>query len=193
MQAVGRGDERVDDEVLVTTQPSPRVDRRSIRRAFAREDDPYAGADATAARRLVPLLVALSTLLTLAFLPMMPPTSALGNAGWAIAAGLMLGQLATIRWLADPTTEPTFTQLLVVAYAGVGGVVLLEWLAGGDSPYGLLFMLWLATGVGVHPPRRAVPFLAVVLVADALPLLYANPNSNTARDVAATELLWLAV
>jgi serine phosphatase RsbU (regulator of sigma subunit)/anti-sigma regulatory factor (Ser/Thr protein kinase) len=183
----------MDDDVLVTPQQSARVDRRAIRRAFAREDDPYAGADATAARRLVPLLVALCTLLTLAFLPMMPPTDALGNAGWAVAAALILGQLATIRWLVDRTKEATFNQLLVVAYAGVGGVVVLEWLAGGHSPYALLFMLWLATGVGVHPPRRAVPFLAVVLVADALPLLYEPAGDDTARDVAATELLWLAV
>src|SRR3954453_17695621 len=126
MPRVGRGDLFMDDDVLVTTQQSPRVDRRAIRRAFAREDDPYAGADATAARRLVPLLVALCTLLTLAFLPMMPPTDALGNAGWAIAAALIVAQLATIRWLADRTKEATFNQLLVVAYAGVGGVVVLE-------------------------------------------------------------------
>src|SRR4051812_26341872 len=139
----------MSDEVVVTPEQSPRVDRRAIRRAFAREEDPYAGADATAARRLVPLLVALCTLLTLAFLPMMPPTHALGNAGWAVAAALVLGQLATIRWLADTTRQATFNQLLVVAYAGVGGVVVLEWLAGGHSPYALLFMLWLATGVGV--------------------------------------------
>src|SRR3954462_15238352 len=118
MPRVGRGDLFMDDDVLVTSQQSPRVNRRAIRRAFAREDDPYAGADATAARRLRPLAVALSTLLTLAFLPMMPPTDALGNAGWAIAAALILGQLATIRWLADRTKEATFNQLLGVAYAG---------------------------------------------------------------------------
>jgi serine phosphatase RsbU (regulator of sigma subunit)/anti-sigma regulatory factor (Ser/Thr protein kinase) len=183
----------MDDDVLVTSQQSPRVDRRALRRAFRREDDPYAGADAPSARRLVPLLVALSTLLTLAFLPMMPPTDALGDAGWAAASALILGQIATIRWLADRTREATFDQLLVVAYAGVGGVVVLEWLAGGHSPYALLFVLWLATGVGVHPPRRAVPFLGVVLVAGALPLLYERAGDDTARDVAAAELLWLAV
>src|SRR3954468_15699840 len=191
MPRVGRGDLFMDDDVLVTQETSPRVDRRAIRRAFTRADDPYAGADAPSARRLVPLLVALSTLLTLAFLPMMPPTDALGHAGWALAAALILGQLATIRWLADTRREATFNQLLFVAYAGVGGVVLLEWLAGGHSPYALLFMLWLATGVGVHPPRRAVPFLVVVLLANALALTYESAGTDTARDVAATGLLWL--
>src|SRR4051794_4201680 len=193
MPRVGRGDLFMDDDVLVTQETSPRVDRRAIRRAFTRADDPYAGADAPSARRLVPLLVALSTLLTLAFLPMMPPTDALGHAGWALAAALIIGQLATIRWLADTRREATFNQLLFAAYAGVGGVVLLEWIAGGHSPYALLFMLWLATGLGGPPPRRAVPFLVVVLVADALPLLYEDAGADTARDIAATELLFLAV
>jgi serine phosphatase RsbU (regulator of sigma subunit)/anti-sigma regulatory factor (Ser/Thr protein kinase) len=183
----------MSDEVVVTPEQSPRVDRRAIRRAFAREDDPYAGADAAAARRLVPLLVALSTLLTLAFLPMMPPTDALGNAGWAIAAGILVAQVATVRWLADSRRTATFDLLLVVAYAGTASVVLLEWLAGGHSPYALLFMLWLATGVGVHPPRRAAPFLGAVLVATTLPLLYETPDGDTTRNVAATDLLWLAV
>lgn len=170
------------------------MDRRAIRRAFARDGDPYAGADAPAARRLVPVLVALSTLLTLAFLPMMPPTEALGaTAGWAIAAALVLAQVATVRWLADTRKPATFTQLLVVAYAGVACVALLEWLAGGDSPYMLLFMMWIAAGVGVHPPRRAGPFLAVVLAAGVLPLVYGGWDAETARDVAATDLLWLAV
>src|SRR4051794_6784195 len=172
MPRVGRGDLFMDDDVLVTSQQSPRVDRRAIRRAFAREDDPYAGADATAARRLVPLLVALCTLLTLAFLPMMPPTHALGNAGWAVAAALALGQLATIRWLADTTRQATFNQLLGGGPAGVGAVAVPGGLAAGPTPSALLFRRWLAPGVGVPPPRRAVPFLAVVLVADALPLLY---------------------
>jgi serine phosphatase RsbU (regulator of sigma subunit)/anti-sigma regulatory factor (Ser/Thr protein kinase) len=183
----------MSDEVPVTTDQSPRIDRRAIRRAFAREEDPYAGADAPAARRLVPLLVALSTLLTLAFLPMMPPTDAFGDAGWVVAAVLLLAQAGCVRWLADGTRSVTFDRLLAIAYLGVGNVVVLEWLAGGHSPYALLFMLWLAAGVGVHPPRRAIPFLAVVLVADALPLLYGGWNAETARDVAATELLWLAV
>jgi serine phosphatase RsbU (regulator of sigma subunit)/anti-sigma regulatory factor (Ser/Thr protein kinase) len=182
------------DVLPVTPEPPGRIDRRAISRAFAREDDPYAGADATAARRLVPLLVALSTLLTLAFLPMMPPTAALGTgAGWALAGVIVAAQAATVRWLADTRRQATFGQLLVVAYAGVAGVVLLEWLAGGHSPYMLLFMLWLATGVGVHPPRRAGPFLAIVLAAGALPLLYGGRDASTARDVAATDLLWLAV
>src|SRR3954453_270550 len=104
----------MSDDVLVTPTESPQVDRRAIRRGFARENDPYAGADAPAARRLCPLLVALSTLLTLAFLPMMPPTDAgsLGDAGWAVAAALIAAQIATIRLLARRPRPGSFDQLL---------------------------------------------------------------------------------
>jgi serine phosphatase RsbU (regulator of sigma subunit)/anti-sigma regulatory factor (Ser/Thr protein kinase) len=165
----------------------------ALTHAFAREHDPYAGADLGAARRLVPLLVLLSILLSVAFLPMMPPTEQLGTAaGWAAAAALIVVQLATVRRLADATRPATPNQLLATAYGGVAGVALLEWLASAHSPYMLLFLLWLGAGVGVHPPRRAAPFLATVLVAGALPLLYAN-DSDAARDIAATDLLWLAV
>src|SRR4051812_46272710 len=165
----------------------------SLKRAFAREDDPYAGADLGAARRLVPLLVVLSTLLTLAFLPMMPPTEKLGDAGWVVAAALVLAQLAVVRRLVHSGHDASPNELLAVAYAGVAGVALLDWLAQAHSPYMLLFMLWLGAGVGVHPPRRAAPFLVTVLVAGSLPLLYSPPDPDAARDVAASNLLWLAI
>lgn len=165
----------------------------ALRRAFARESDPYAGADLGAARRLVPLLVVLSTLLALAFLPMMPPTQAIGDAGWAIAAALLVAQLVAVRRLARPEHPATPNALLAVAYGGVAGVALLEWLAQAHSPYMLLFMLWLGAGVGVHPPRRAAPFIVAVLVAGSFPLLYSPADPDAPRDIAATSLLWLAM
>src|SRR4051794_3259903 len=165
----------------------------ALRRAFARETDPYAGADLSAARRLVPLLVVLATLLSLAFLPMMPPTEIIGDAGWAVAAALLVAQLVTVKRLARPDHPASPNTLLTVAYGGVVGVALLEWLAQAHSPYMLLFMLWLGAGVGVHPPRRAAPFIVAVLVAGSFPLFYSPPDPDAARDVAATSLLWLAI
>src|SRR5688500_5928858 len=124
-----------------------------LRASFARRDDPYAGADVAAARRLVPMLVLLNALLTAAFLPMAPPDEAIGGAGWALAAAIIVGQLVTVRRLAQPEHEASWNELLAVAYAGVVCVALLEWLAGGHSPYMMLFLLWVGAGVGVHPPR----------------------------------------
>jgi serine phosphatase RsbU (regulator of sigma subunit)/anti-sigma regulatory factor (Ser/Thr protein kinase) len=164
-----------------------------LRASFARRDDPYAGADVAAARRLVPMLVLLNALLTAAFLPMAPPDEAIGAAGWALAAAIIVAQLVTVRRLARPEHEASWNELLAVAYAGVVCVALLEWLAGGHSPYMMLFLLWVGAGVGVHPPRRAAVFLAVALTAGALPLAYDDISAADARSIATTSLLWLAI
>src|SRR3954468_16879580 len=83
--------------------------------------DPYAGADLEAARRLVPLLAVLSALLSAAFLPMMPPTDAIGSAGWWLAAAVIVAQLATVRWLRRPERAPSFDGLFALACAGGAG------------------------------------------------------------------------
>src|SRR3954452_9778325 len=132
--------------------------------------DPYAGADLDAARRLVPLIAVLKALLSAAFLPMMPPTDAIGGAGWVLAAAVIVAPLATVRWLRRPDRAPSFDGLFALACAGVAGVALLQWLAGGHTPYSSLYLLWVGAGAGVHPPRRTVPLLATILLANLLPL-----------------------
>src|SRR4051812_47724202 len=181
------------DETSMAGEAPPRERWQLLRASLARRDDPYAGADAASARRLVPLLVLLDTLLTVAFLPMAPPDEAIGGAGWAPAAAIVLAQLVVVRRLVRQDHEASFNELLAVAYAGVAGVAVLEWLAGGHSPYMMLYLLWVGAGVGVHPPRRAAVFLLVVLAAGALPLVYADPSSAVMRDIATTSLLWLAI
>src|SRR3712207_1912857 len=142
-----------EDGEMVGDRPPDRW--QVIRAALARSDDPYAGADAEAARRLVPLLAGLSTLLTLLFLPMTPPTEAIGAAGWAVAAVMVLGGIVVVVRLAKPERRVNFDELLAVAYLGVACVAALDWLAGGNSPYTLLYLIWIGAGLGVHPPRRA--------------------------------------
>src|SRR3954451_1895353 len=160
-----------DESLMAGEQPAP-VRWSFLRESFARREEPYAGADAESARRLVPMLVLLSAVLTAAFLPMAPPDKAIGGIGWALAGAIVIAQILTVRHLARPDREASFNELLAVAYSGVAGVAVLEWLAGGHSPYMMLFLLWVGAGVGVPPPRRAAPFLLVVLAAGALPLLY---------------------
>ena len=171
----------------------PASRRELLRASFRRSDDPYAGADLSASRRIGALIAGLSAVLALAFGPMSPPTEMIGEAGWVVLAAFVVACIAVVRWLADESKPVTFNQLLAISYAGVGGVAVLEWLAGGHSSYAALFMLWLGSGVGVHPPRRAGLFLLVVLAAGALPLVYGGWDGETARAIATDGLLWLAI
>jgi anti-sigma regulatory factor (Ser/Thr protein kinase)/putative methionine-R-sulfoxide reductase with GAF domain len=181
------------DESLMEAERPPRPRWDLLRASLARREDPYAGADAPSARRIVPLLVLLSALLTAAFLPMALPDEAIGGAGWAVAGAIVVAELVVVRRLTQGAHEATFNELLAVAYAGVTGVAVLEWLAGGHSPYMMLYLLWVGAGVGVHPPRRAAVFLLVVLAAGALPLVYSGATAGEARSIATTSLLWLAI
>jgi diguanylate cyclase (GGDEF)-like protein len=89
--------------------------------------------------------------------------------------------------------EPSFDDLLMIAYAGIGGIALLNYLAGGgSSAYEDLYLLWLGTGAP-HPPRRALAHLATILAALALPLLYEDPTGDTIDDMAAEGLILLVL
>jgi diguanylate cyclase (GGDEF)-like protein len=149
--------------------------------------DPYAGADLATSRRFQAGLLGLCGLLTLAFLPLEPVDEQIGDAGWAIAGGL--GLLAVGGAVLILRREPSFDDLLVMAYAGIAGIAMLNYLAGGgSSAYEDLYMLWLGTGAA-HPPRRAIPHLAALVAALALPLLYEGTSSELLGDMAAEALI----
>jgi diguanylate cyclase (GGDEF)-like protein len=149
--------------------------------------DPYAGADLTTSRRFQAGLLGLCGLLTLSFLPFEPVDEQIGDAGWAIAAGLGILAIATAVLILR--REPSYDDLLVIAYSGIAGIALLNYLAGGgSSAYEDLYVLWLGTGAP-HPPRRAIPHLAVMVVALALPLAYEDIDSETVDDMAAEALI----
>jgi serine phosphatase RsbU (regulator of sigma subunit)/anti-sigma regulatory factor (Ser/Thr protein kinase) len=153
----------------------------------------YAGADLNNARRIAALLVLLSSVLTVAYSPMSPPTEMIGGWGWVVLGLFVLAGLFVVRWLARAAEGVTFNRLYAISWTGLAGVTLLEWLAGGHSSYAALFMLWMGSGVGVHPPRRAGVFLAAVLIATALPLVYEGWDSDMAQAIATDALLWLAI
>jgi diguanylate cyclase (GGDEF)-like protein len=149
--------------------------------------DRYAGADLPTSRRFQAGLLGLCGLLTLALLPFEPVDDQIGDAGWAIAAGL--GLFAVAAALVLRRRQPSYDDLLVIAYVGIAGIALLNYLAGGgSSAYEDLFVLWLGTGAA-HPPRRALTHLAAMVVALALPLVYEGTDSDTVRDMAAEALI----
>jgi anti-sigma regulatory factor (Ser/Thr protein kinase)/putative methionine-R-sulfoxide reductase with GAF domain len=165
----------------------------ALRGLFARRDDPYAGADLATSRRIVGLLWALSLGLTLALLPLSPPTTHIGSAGWVVAGLILVGGAIGARHLLVQSTAVTFDHLLLVSYLGLAQTAALVFLSGDGSGYTELFLLWVGSGVGVHPPRRGLPFLATALTASWLPLIYEGASSQTTGQVAAHALLWCAV
>jgi diguanylate cyclase (GGDEF)-like protein len=149
--------------------------------------DPYAGADLPTSRRFQAGLLGLCGLLTLTFLPFEPVDEQIGAAGWAIAAGL--GILAIVTAVLILRREPSYDDLLVIAYSGIAGIALLNYLAGGgSSAYEDLYVLWLGAGAA-HPPRRALAHLATMVAALALPLAYEGTDSETVGDMAAEALI----
>jgi anti-sigma regulatory factor (Ser/Thr protein kinase) len=167
--------------------------RPRLRALLTKRADPYAGADLAASRRLVALLWSLATALTVAFFPLSPPTEPLGRAGWIPAVLIAATSVLGVRLLRDQRRSVSFEQLLLVSVIGLLETAVLVWLAGEDSSYQELYLLWVATGVGVHPPRRGLLFLAAALVVSALPLVWDGWTEHAAREIGAHALLWCAV
>lgn len=164
----------------------------AIAAAF-REDQTHAyeGADADNATRLVALLRALSGVLTLAFLPLDTPDTVLAAAGIAALGLLNLGGAIAILMRRSGLG---FNALLGLSYSGLVQVALLVWLGGGaGSSYQLLFLLWVGSAMGVHPPRRALTFLAATAIAASAPLVYDGWSSAAASDIFTSWLLWAAL
>jgi diguanylate cyclase (GGDEF)-like protein len=158
---------------------------------FENRGDPYEGSDLGTSRRVTAALLGLSALLSLVFLPLDPVDDQIGDAGWLVAAVVIVAGLGGAILLAR--RSPSFDDLLVVAYLGVVGITVMNWLAGdGTSVYDDLFVFWIGAGA-VHPPRRAFTHLGAVIVALALPLLYGNTGSATVRAVVAEALVLLVI
>ena len=169
------------------------IRRRRLAALVAKRADPYAGGDLPTARRLVALLWSLATVLTVAMFPLSPPTEAIGRAGWIPAVLVVATGVVVVHLLRDDRRNVNFDQLLMVSAVGLVETAVLVWLAGEGSSYQELYVLWIAAGVGVHPPRRALLFLAVALVISALPLVWDGWTDDGAREIAAHALLWCAI
>jgi diguanylate cyclase (GGDEF)-like protein len=149
----------------------------------------YDGADRTNATRIVAAICALASLLTAAFLPLCPPTEAIGSGGWAVALIIIALGLLSSRRLLAVTSPPSFALLLAVRYAGLGATAVLEWLAGGTATaYSQLALLWVGQAMGMNPLRRALGFLLVVGLVTAAPLLYSGWSDALAAELAANYL-----
>jgi diguanylate cyclase (GGDEF)-like protein len=162
-----------------------------MRATLERRADPYEGADLTTSRRFQAGLLGLCGLLTLAFLPFEPVDDQIGDIGWLLAAVLGLAGVGSAALVAR--REPSFDDLLVIAYVGIAAIAFLNFLAGGgSSAYEDLFVLWVASGAA-HPPRRAFAHMATMLAALALPLLYEGTSTRIVSDMAAEALILITI
>lgn len=167
---------------------------RNLPHLLGAEANTYAGADGRNAARLVAILAALSGALTLVYLAFEPPTESVGVGGWAIAGAVVIAQAACGALLLRGAWRPGFNELLALSYVGLASVALMVWCAGGvRTPYENLYLLWLGSAVGVHPPRRALTFLAVTALVASLPFAYDGWNSAAGSDIATSFLMWAAI
>lgn len=166
----------------------------ALTRLFSQpEGDPYAGADRENAARLGALVWLIGAVLGVALLPVSPPTSALGSAGWVVAGvNLLVAFVGARRLVRGP--PPSFDVLYMLSFLGIVQIALLEWLAGGrGSPYHQLYLLAAIYAGGVHPPRRVLVFLSAVATAAFSPLVYDGWDAVAAADIGAQLLIIFGV
>ena len=170
------------------------IDPRALLRLFAKQDDPYAGADLGNARRMMALVWLLGTVVGITLLPLSNASQRLGVLGWVIVLAMVPPALAVGRWLTDSTREVTFNHLLAMNYAGLASLTVATWLTGGaSSPLRQLYLLGLLLAVGIHPPRRAGTYLLCACASVSAPLVYDGWSATAAQDTAARIVVWFSL
>ena len=113
-----------------------------------------------------------------------PPTEAIGQAGWLVAASLAVPCFVMSFLLLRPGSTVGFDGMLVIVYAGIAGIATMEWLAGGHgTPYHWLYLSAAVFPPSIHPPRRAACIVAASSIAVALPLTYSTWSAMLVADI----------
>jgi diguanylate cyclase (GGDEF)-like protein len=143
---------------------------------------------------MVSLLWVLGTFVGILLLPLAPLGEPIEPAGWLAIAAMAVAAFVTCGYLLSPDRHVGFDQLLALSYVALVLLVVAQWLTGGaESPLRELYLLAALSGVGVHPPRRALVFLVTIEVAIAAPLLYGGWSTTAAAEILARGLLWCSL
>jgi diguanylate cyclase (GGDEF)-like protein len=165
-----------------------------LRGLFATRDDPYAGVDVANATRIGGALWLIGGVVTVVLLPLAPPTDPIGAAGWPLAALMLAIALVGGIRLRVRGAAISVDELLAHSYLAVATLTVLTWLSGGlGSPYAQLYILSVVFTAAVHPPRRVVPYLGVLVVCAAAPLVYDTWNRRLALSYGTELLIWVAL
>jgi diguanylate cyclase (GGDEF)-like protein len=164
---------------------------RSLKLLFAKQADPYAGADLSLTQRLGSLFWIVNCALAIALWPFSPIDRQIGDPGWLIGDALVLAAIAFALSLRSDRFKLGFTGVLVSSYVGALGIAGMQWLAGGETaPYdGLLLNLVLLVSA-TNPLRRLAPFIGFVGLLLAAPLAYGGWEDATAAKVIAEFVIW---
>jgi diguanylate cyclase (GGDEF)-like protein len=165
----------------------------SIRRFFARQEDPYAGGDLENAQRIGVVLWSLLVLLTLGLLLAEQPVNPSKGAGWAIAAVLIaLGAVLVVQNRRRRIVG--WEWLLATAYWIVAGLAVMQWVGGGvNEPYEALLLLPVVFVAATQPPRQIAAFMAFVLLALLSPFFYDGWDWDAAGGSLASFVIWCAL
>lgn len=165
----------------------------ALRSAMAEGNDPDATLDMRRAQRMGGIFWLFGGLMAAALLPFSPPTE-IGWPGWVVAAGGIGASLVVARRRFDTRQIPNMDEIFWSGWVGLAMIALIEWLAGGRSaPYHHLYILPALYGAAIHDLRRSMVFVAAVVVALFLPLLYAPSSRELVVDVAAQALMLTAL
>jgi diguanylate cyclase (GGDEF)-like protein len=84
----------------------------------------------------------------------------------------------------------TFNTLLLTAYLGILNVAVQQWLAGGvPAPYHELYPFMICAAAAVHPPRRFLPFAAVMCTVAVVPEI-GGASAGELGDLVIEQVLW---
>ena len=142
-----------------------------------RSADLHLVSDMRMARRVGGIFWLWGALATLILIPLAPPDqSAVGKAGWPIAAGILLvAVLYAVRLLraSRPGSGPKVgpREILLFDYVAIAFITIANLLAGDQVPYEELLLLAAIYTAGVFSPRATAVYMVAVAAALSVPLL----------------------
>jgi diguanylate cyclase (GGDEF)-like protein len=151
----------------------------------------FRGADIVLARKASKVGWGLGGVVGYSMLPFYPPTARIGvAAGWSATLAVTALTGTWIYFLFRHNERVTFNTLLLTAYLGIVNVVTMQWLAGGvPAPYHELYPFMICAAAAVHPPRRFLPFAAVMTAVAIVPEI-GRASGGQLGDLVIEQVLW---